>query len=168
MIGREYGYTFKRHEGGFSNRSSGGRGIQYDNSFHHRTDGVNNTLSYGMGYAEAFIEWAVYTAGTSYAFSGEKIEKLVDYYLDGICKTAVFGKYPDPGKKNRSISRRGDLRPYSAKSAENLLKTTNYRRAELQDIAEIRNNGIKPTLSHATFFWNTEHLLFNVPIGSHR
>ncbi|MCE5179983.1 MAG: polysaccharide lyase beta-sandwich domain-containing protein [Porphyromonadaceae bacterium] len=162
-IGREYGYTFKRHEGGFSNRSSGGRGIQYDNSFHHRTDGVNNTLSYGMGYAEAFIEWAVYTAGTSYAFSGEKIEKLVDYYLDGICKTAVFGKYPDPGKKNRSISRRGDLRPYSAKSAENLLKTTNYRRAELQDIADIRNNGIKPTLSHATFFWNTEHFTFQRP-----
>ena len=73
-IGREYGYTFKQHEGGFSNRSAGGRGIQYDNSFHHRTDGVNNTLSYGLGYAEAFIEWAVYTAGTGYAFSSEKIK----------------------------------------------------------------------------------------------
>jgi chondroitin AC lyase len=162
-IGREYGYTFKQHEGGFSNRSAGGRGIQYDNSFHHRTDGVNNTLSYGLGYAEAFIEWAVYTAGTGYAFSSEKIKKLVDYYLDGICKTAVFGKYPDAGKKNRSISRPGDLRPYSAKSVENLLKTTDYRRRELQEIADIRNNGIKPTLSHATFFWNTEHFTFQRP-----
>lgn len=162
-IGREYGYTFKRHEGGFSNRSADGRGIQYDNSFHHRIDGVNNTLSYGMGYAEAFIEWAVYTTGTDYAFSEEKIEKLVDYYLDGICKTAVFGKYPDPGKRNRSISRPGDLRPFNAKSVENLLKITNYRKAELQEIADIRNKGIKPTLSHATFFWNSEHFTYQRP-----
>lgn len=162
-IGREYGYMYKQHESGFGNRTSEGRGMQYDNSFHHRTDGVNNTLSYGMDYANAFIEWAVNTAGTQFAFSEDKIEKLVDYYLDGICKTAVFGKFPDAGKKNRSISRQGDLRPMNASSAENLMKTTNYRRAELQEIADIRSKGIKPTLSHATFFWNTEHFTYQRP-----
>ena len=163
-IGREYGYTYRQHEGGFSNRSSGGRGIQYGNSFHHRTDGVNNTLSYGLSYADSFIEWAVYTAGTGYAFSEDKIARLVDYYLDGICKMAAFGKYPDPGAKNREVSRRGSLRPFSAGSAENLLKTTRYRADELQEIANIREGeGVKPTLSHATFFWNTEHFAFQRP-----
>lgn len=163
-IGREYGYSYRLHEGGFSNRSSGGRGIQYGNSFHHRTDGVNNTLSYGLGYADSFIEWAVYTTDTGYAFSEDKIARLVDYYLDGICKMAAFGKYPDPGAKNREVSRSGSLRPFSGRSAENLLKTTRYRADELEEIVNIRaNEDIKPTLSHATFFWNTEHFAYQRP-----
>ena len=162
-IGREYGYTYRVHSSGFANRSAGGRGIQYGNSFHHRADGVNNTLSYGLGYADAFVEWAVNTAGTKYAFTVDKLERLVDYFLDGICKTAIYGKFPDPGAKNRSVSRRGTLRPYNAQTAENLLLTTDYRKSELQEIADIRNNGIKPTVSHATFFWNTEHFSYQRP-----
>jgi len=162
-VGAKYGYSFRNIATGFSNRSAGGRGIQYDNSFHHRVDGVNNTLSYGLGYADAFVEWAVYTTGTQYAFSGEKLEQLVDYYLDGICKTAVFGKYPDAGAKNRSISREGTLRAYSAKTAEKLLLTTDYRKDEIQEIVDIRNNGKKPTLSHATFYWHSEHFTFQRP-----
>lgn len=85
--------------------------MQYDYSFHHREDRVNNTLSYGIGYADVFTEWAVYVAGTDYAFSREKIQHLVDYYLDGIGKTMVFGKYPDPGAKSRSVARLGALKP---------------------------------------------------------
>jgi len=76
-----------------------GRGMQYDYSFHHRKDRVNNTLSYGTGYAVAFAEWAAYVSGTKYSFSEEKFQHLIDYYLDGICKMMVFGKYPDPGGK---------------------------------------------------------------------
>lgn len=162
-IGREYGYTYRLYSGGFSNRSSGGRGIQYGNSFHHRTDGVNNTLSYGLSYASAFIEWAVYTEGTKYAFAEDKLDRLIDYYLDGICKTAVFGKFPDPGAKNRSVCRRGTLRAYGADAAEKLLQTTDYRKTELEEIAAIRKTGIHPTVSHATFFWNTEHFSFQRP-----
>ncbi len=162
-IGMKYGYGFRREVGGFENRTENGRGIQYDNSFHHRIDGVNNTLSYGLSYAEAFVEWAVYTSGTKYAFSEQKLDKLIDYYLDGICKMAVFGKFPDIGAKNRSISREGELHPYSAKTAENLMLTSNYRKAELQEIADVRKKGIKPTLSHATFFWNSEHFSFQRP-----
>ncbi len=162
-IGNDFGYGYRLNIGGFANRNAGGRGIQYDNSFHHRTDGVNNTLSYGLSYAQAFVEWAAYTAGTDYAFSEEKLERLVDYYLDGICKTAIYGKYPDPGAKNRSISREGALNPYSAATAEKLLVTGDYRKKELQEIADIRNKGIKPTLSHATFFWDSEHFSFQRP-----
>ena len=60
----EYGYGYRHILEGFSNRSLGGRVIQYDNSFHHRWDGVNNTLSCGIGYAKAFVEWAAYTGGS--------------------------------------------------------------------------------------------------------
>lgn len=162
-IGRKYGYTYLHHESGFANRSEGGRGIQFGNSFHHREDGVNNTLSYGLDYANAFIEWAVFTANTRYIFAEDKLERLVDYYLDGICKTAAFGKYPDPGAKNRSISRVGSLKPYTAHAAENLLKTTSYRKNDLQEIVEIRKNGVRPTLRHSTFFWNSEHFTFQRP-----
>jgi len=162
-IGNDYGYSFKRIETGFKNRSSYGRGIQYDNSFHHRADGVNNTLSYGLGYADAFVEWAVYTTNTQYSFSDEKLERLIDYYLDGICKTAIYGKFPDPGAKNRSISRRGTLKAYNASTAEKLILTSDYRKAELQEIVDIRSKSIKPTLSHATFYWNSEHFTFQRP-----
>ena len=162
-VGAKYGYGFRHIPTGFSNREMGGRGIQYDNSFHHRVDGVNNTLSYGLGYADAFVEWAVYTTGTQYSFSDGKLEQLINYFLDGICKTAVFGKYPDAGAKNRSISREGTLHAYSAKTAEKLLSTSDYRRNEIQEIADIRNMGIKPTTSHATFYWHSEHFSFQRP-----
>ena len=163
-IGMKYGYSYRLNVSGFSNRSAGGRGIQYDNSFHHRADGVNNTLSYGLGYADAFVDWAVYTDGTQYSFSDEKLDQLINYFLDGICKTAVYGKFPDVGAKNRSISRRGTLHAYSAKTAEKLLLTTDYRRDEIQEIADIRNDKIlKPTLSHATFYWHSEHFTFQRP-----
>lgn len=162
-VGAEYGYSFRNIPTGFTNREPGGRGIQYDNSFHHRVDGVNNTLSYGLSYAQAFVEWAVYTAGTKYSFSEVKLDQLIDYFLDGICKTAIYGKFPDPGAKNRSISREGTLHAYNASSAERLMITSDYRKIELQEIADIRNKGIKPTLSHATFFWHSEHFSFQRP-----
>lgn len=162
-IGMDYGYGYRHDEGGFKNRSAGGRGIQYDNSFHHRNDGVNNTLSYGLGYASAFIEWAVFAVGTKYLFSDEKLEELIDYFLDGICKTAIYGKFPGPGAKNRSISREGSLNPYDATMVERLLSVSSYRKVELQEIADIRNTAIQPTTSHATFFRHTEHFTFQRP-----
>ena len=162
-VGAKYGYNYRYIPTGFSNRKAGGRGIQYDNSFHHRIDGVNNTLSYGYGYAHSFIVWAVYTAGTKYALSDDKIAQLVDYFLDGICKTAAYGKYPDIGAKNRSISRKGALHAYNTNMPEELLLTTDYRRNEIQEIADIRNDGIKPTLSHATSYWHSEHFTFQRP-----
>ena len=140
-----------------------GRGMQYDFSFHHRVDKVNNTISYGLGYANAFAEWAAYVAGTEYAFSDEKIQHLTDYYLDGICKNMVFGKYPDIGTKNRSISRKGALKPHGTTSLERLLQTTDYRKNELKEIIDIRNNSANPTLSHATFYWHSEHFTFQRP-----
>jgi chondroitin AC lyase len=162
-VGAIYGYGFRFIPSGFANRDMGGRGIQYDYSFHHRVDGVNNTLSYGTSYASAFIEWAAYVGGTEYAFADEPIKRLVDYYLDGICKHLVFGKYPDPGAKNRSISREGALKPYGSGDIDKLLNVTNYRKNELVEIKNTRDNNAKSTLSHATFYWNTEHFTVQRP-----
>ena len=163
-LGGTYGYGFREIASGFQAFSeANGRGLQYDNSFHHRTDGVNNTLSYGLNYAQAFAEWAFYTANTRFAFSDDKLAQLVNYFLDGICKTAVYGKYPDMGAKNRSISRQGALHAYSPSIAKRLLVATDYRKGELQEIVDIRSKSAKPTLSHATAFWQSDHFSFQRP-----
>ena len=140
-----------------------GRGMQYDYSFHHRHDNVNNTLSYGTGYADAFAEWAANVAGTQYQFSEEPMKQLIDYYLDGICKMMVFGKYPDPGATNRDITRRGSLNAWGPRTPENLLLASNYRENELEEIVKIRKGEAIPTFSHSTFYWNTEHFTFQRP-----
>lgn len=137
--------------------STGMRGMQRDYSFHHREDRVNNTLSYGLGYAEAFAEWAAFVAGTEYAFSEDKINQLVDYYLDGICKQMVFGKVSDTGIKNRDITRRESGRVYSTAVPEKLLLTTGYRKDELEEIVRIRNGESVEVPSFSKFFWQTEH-----------
>lgn len=134
-----------------------GRGMQHDYSFHHRDDRVNNTLSYGLQFADVFAVWADYVANTGYSFSEEKIQILVDYYLDGICKMMAFGKYPDLGAKNRSISRSGALRAMGTSTPEKLLKVTDYRSKELQEIISVRSENAKSTGIYSKFFWLSEY-----------
>lgn len=140
-----------------------GPGMQHDFSFHHRTDGVNNTLSYGIGYAEAFAEWADYVTGTRYAFSEEKLHHLTDYYLDGICKQLTIRGFPDPGAMNREISRAASLKPIGVGIAEKLLKTGDYRKNELKAILVSARGQHVPVPSHSTFFWRTDYLTFQRP-----
>ncbi|WP_277485840.1 polysaccharide lyase family 8 super-sandwich domain-containing protein [Catalinimonas alkaloidigena] len=139
------------------------RGLQTDLSFHHRRDRVTSTLSYGRGYADAFAEWAARVAGTKYSFPEEAIQLLVEFYLDGISKTMVYGKYPDPGAKNRSISRAGTLQAYDAETPLMLLQATDYRKEALEQIAKIREGGIAPDLTFNKFFWHTEYLSHQRP-----
>ncbi|AYN69482.1 chondroitin lyase [Euzebyella marina] len=162
-IGDTFGYGFRDGEGGFGSREANGRGIQYDNSFHHRGDGVNNTLSYGLGYASAFIEWAVFVDDTQYSFSNSKIEELTDYFLDGICKTSIYGKFPDPGAKNRSMSRPGSLKPFNPDMPEKLLSLSDYRKKELRSIINLRQDKKGDIISHATYFRHSEHFTFQRP-----
>ncbi len=140
-----------------------GRGMQYDYSFHHREDKVNNTLSYGLGYADAFAEWAAKVAGTNYKFSEKSLNLLIDYYLDGICKMMVYGKFPDPGAMNRDITRAGSLEAFGTETLQRLLKTTDYRKNEMEEIVKIRQGKSKPTSSHSTFYWQSDHFTFQRP-----
>jgi len=143
--------------------STGQRGMQHDYSFHHREDRVNNTLSYGLGYADAFAEWAAFVSGTKYHFSEKPLQQLTDYYLDGICKQMVYGKYDDPGTKNRDITRIDGFHPMGTKTPERLLQASSYRKSELEEIVKLRKGEVSPILSHSTFFWQTEHLSFQRP-----
>ncbi len=165
-IGNEFGYTYsKSNTGGFNEFiKANGRGLQYDFSFHHRTDGVNNTLSYGLGWAYAFVEWAFYTRNTDYSFSSDKSKILVDYYLDGVCKTSVYGVKPDFGAKNRSISRIGSTKAFDNEIPEKILALTSYRLDELKQIIKLRSKdaNVRP-ISHATYYWNSEHFAFQRP-----
>ncbi len=133
------------------------RGMQYDYSFHHREDWVNNTLSYGTGYADAFAEWAANVAGTRYKFSEKALQQLTDYYLDGICKQMVYGKTTDPGVMNRDISRHGEHEVFGTATPERLLKVSDYRKAELENIVKLRKGEQAPVVEFSKFFWNTEH-----------
>lgn len=135
-----------------------GRGMQYDYSFHHRPDRVNNTLSYGLQFADVFTEWITYVAGTSYTFSDEKVKLLVNYYLDGVCKMMPFGRYPDLGAKNRSISRPGELRAMDINTPLKLSYSTDYRKKELQEIIELRSGKNESEIVYSKFFWHSEYL----------
>jgi len=144
--------------------STGKRGMQHDYSFHHRTDRVNNTTSYGYRkYANAFGEWSYYVADTKYEFSVEKINQLVDYYLDGIYKQLVYGVYTDISVKNRSISHKSDFQPQGVTEIERLLYSTDYRKNELEEIIKLRKGEVEPSLSFSKFFWQTEHFVFQRP-----
>lgn len=144
--------------------ATGQRGMQHDYSFHHRIDRVNNTSSYGYGkYANAYGEWSYYVSGTPYAFDKKKINQLVDYYLDGIYKQMVYGVYEDVGVKNRSISGQTVFQPHSTLEIERVLVSTDYRKAELEEIIRLRKGEAKPSASFAKFFWQTEHFVFQRP-----
>ncbi len=142
---------------------TGDRGMQHDYSFHHRVDRVNNTVSYGRGYAAAFTEWAGYVKGTRYAIPIEKVKQLVDYYLDGICKQMVYGIYTDKGVKNRSISRREEFRPHDTSIPRTLLQVTNYRSNELEQIIRLREGNTEPSDAFSRFFWQSEHFVCQRP-----
>lgn len=144
--------------------NTGQRGMQHDYSFHHRVDRVNNTTSYGYGkYANEFGEWSYYVAGTKYAFSKEKINQLVDYYLDGVYKQLVYGVYEDVGVKNRSITSKTEFRPRGIEEITRLLISTDYRKDELEEIIRLRKGEASPSRSFARFFWQTEHFVFQRP-----
>lgn len=142
---------------------TGQKGIQSDYSFHHREDRVNNTLSYGTGYVDAFAEWAAMVADTRYRFSDAQLQTAIDYYLDGICKQMVYGRTADTGIKNRDISRGGRGHSYSTATPERFVKTTDYRKDELENVIKARKGESFEVMPYAKFFWQTEHFVFQRP-----
>jgi len=144
--------------------ANGERGMQQDYSFHHRPDRVNNTISYGYTkFANTYGEWVSYVAGTKFQFSKEKINQLVDYYLDGIYKQLVYGVYEDVGVKNRDITNKSIHQPRGTLEIDRMLAATDYRKKEMEEIKALRKGEGKPKASFAKFFWQTEHFVFQRP-----
>jgi len=143
--------------------TTGDRGMQSDYSFHHRIYRVNTTYSYGGGYASVFAEWAAYVAGTEYAFTDDRIEQLIDYYLDGICKQAVYGIYHEKGAMNRGISRKERFHPLSIETPAQLMVASDYRRNELEEIISLRQGESEPKAAFSRFYWQSEHFVCQRP-----
>ncbi len=144
--------------------TTGRRGMQHDFSFHHRRDRVNNTTDYGYGkYANTFGQWSYYVANTDYQFPKDRINLLVDYYLDGIYKQLVYGIYRDIGVYNRKITHRRSSSPRGTLEIARLLKSSDYRSEELNDILKLRRGQEANIRSFAKFFWQTEHFVFQRP-----
>ncbi|SEI62461.1 chondroitin AC lyase [Dyadobacter koreensis] len=142
---------------------STGRGMKPDLSFHHRTDNVISTLAYGTGYASSFAYWAVKIEGTKYKLPDSAMNLLIDYYLDGICQSLIYGKYPDPGAENRGISRKAALNSVGPELPEDLLKASLYRKKELEYIVAIRKGEVKPNLTKDYYFWHSHYYTHQRP-----
>ena len=144
-------------------RISSGLGIKPDLGFHHRVDRVTSILSYGTGYASTFADWTARLAGTRYNFPEPAMKLLIDYYLDGICKSMVHAWYKDPGVMNRGMARRGALSPADADIPGKLMLGTDYRKAELENIARIRKGEQKSNLKGNRFFTHSEYFSHQRP-----
>lgn len=140
-----------------------GRGIKPDLSFHHRTDNVISTLTYGSSFASSFAYWGVKIAGTRFKFPEPALRLLIDYYIDGISRSMVHGIYPDPGAENRDMTRMNALRREGTDLPENLLKISNYRYKELQHIINLRNGKALPSSNTNKFFWHSSYLVHDRP-----
>lgn len=133
-------------------RFSTERGLKPDYSFHHRTDGVISTLSYGLAYPSVLAYWAERFKGTRFQFPDEAMHRVVDYYIDGICKSMAFANVPDIAAKNRGLSRVGALHPFGDEISRRLLSVSRYRSDELKQIADIQSGSRKPDLSWNVYF----------------
>ena len=139
------------------------QGIQPDMSFHHRSFVVNSTTTYGMKTPQHFGRWAAHFNGTRFAFPEQKIELVVDFYLDGVTRSLVHGSKWDPGTFDRAISRNSeqleDTRPglLSPDIPRNLLVATSYRQDELEASLSVRMGEKVPVYEHSFYFWRSEY-----------
>jgi len=139
------------------------RGLKPDLSHHHRHDHVISTLSYGLYLPSQFATWAGFIEGTRFSFPEPATELVVDFFLDGVCRSMAYGRYPDPGARNRGISRTGALNPAGPEIAESLYRVSHHRRDELKAIADIRRGEREPSLRYTRFFWHSEYFIHQRP-----
>lgn len=142
---------------------STGRGLKPDRSFHHRTDNVISTLTYGSNYASSFAYWGAKVKGTQFTFPEAAMKLLVDYFLDGICQSLVYRAWPDPGAMNRDISRRNALEKEDISLPQNLLAATSYRAQELQEVIDVRLGKTKPNFTRDRYFWYSHYYTHQRP-----
>ena len=140
-----------------------GRGVQADKSFHHRGDRVNSTLTYGLELPEYFSYWAKMLKDTECPFSSESINFIIDYYLDGVCRHLVAGRFAEPTIMNRELARPG-AGVFDSKIAKNLLDISNgYRADELMNAISRLDGDVQDSGSYADYFWQSDYFVFSRP-----
>lgn len=129
-----------------------GRGVQSDMSFHHRGDRVDSTLTYGLELPEYFSYWASLLKDTDWEFRPEAVKFIIDYYLDGVSRHLVKGKYAEPAIMNRELSRPGAGVMTSALAERLLALCDGYRRTELLEAFRILEGSQEFSSSYAANF----------------
>ena len=140
-----------------------GRGVQADMSFHHRGDRVDSTLSYGLELPEFFIYWARLLKDTEWAFTQAAVNFIVDYYLDGVSRHLVAGRYAEPSIMNRELARPG-AGEMSPNLAEGLLEIcAGYRQPELTKALDVLQGKREFSGSYAANFIESGYFAFARP-----
>lgn len=140
-----------------------GRGVQSDMSFHHRGDRVNSTLTYGMELPEFFSYWSALLSDTDLKFSESSIHFVIDYYLDGVCRHLVRGRFHEPSILNRELAR-PERHEASANLTRRLLAICDgYRAAQLSHYADVQQGLRTDSTSFAAFFPQSDYFTFSRP-----
>ena len=140
-----------------------GRGVQSDMSFHHRGDRVDSTLTYGLELPEFFAYWAQMLKDTEYAFDESSINFIIDFYLDGVGRHLVAGRYAEPTIMNRELARPG-AGVFRSDIARHLLSISNgYRIEELQKTIERLDGKQAENDSYAKYFDQSGYFVFSRP-----
>ena len=140
-----------------------GRGLQADLTFHHRGDRVNSTVTYGLELPEFFTYWAQLLSDTPWHFSTCHIHMVIDFYLDGVCRHLVRGRYVEPSAFNRELARPWSGTMSSRLSYQLLAVCGGYRAAELQHMADVQDGKADFKDSYAHHFWQSEYFVFSRP-----
>lgn len=140
-----------------------GRGVQADMSFHHRGDRVDTTTSYGMELPEFFAYWAKLLMDTDCRLDGGSIRFVIDYYLDGVCRHLVKGRYFEPSIVNRELSRPGILAVNPGIASGLLSVCDGYRASELSRFVAVQEGRERYEASYAGYFWQSEYFVFSRP-----
>lgn len=140
-----------------------GRGVQKDMSFHHRGDRVDSTLTYGLELPEYFSYWANLLKDTDWAFAPQAVNFIIDYYLDGVSRHLVRGRYAEPSIMNRELSRpgAGKMTPRHARRLATL--SDGYRERELVEAAEILEGKREFGSSYVADFPESAYFVFSRP-----
>ncbi len=140
-----------------------GRGLQADMTFHHRGDRVNSTLTYGLALPQWVAYWAQLLADTPWRFSDTHLHTAIDYYLDGVCRHLVRGRYVEPAAYNRELAR-PKAGVMDSSLAHSLLDVSGgYRAGELRLMAAVQEGRARLDTAYAHHFWQSDYFVFARP-----
>jgi chondroitin AC lyase len=88
---------------------------------------------------------------------------FIDYYIDGISKSMAFAKYRDIGAMNRDMTRKGAISLAGTEIPENILRSSSYRKDELNQIIRVRKNEAKPNFTWNRYYWHSHYLTHQRP-----
>ena len=142
-------------------RTSTGEGLQPDWSFHQHGPCLYSH-GYGEGFAADTSRLAALLAGTSLAFSPEKVDLLTHYVLDGQWWMS-YGSTPEYGAIGRQIARKDQSVRTLAGVSEHMLRLPTGRDDEFRRLAAEAAGSASPSLSGNRSYWRGDIMTHHRP-----